>query len=479
MADATPSETSFDVVVIGAGPGGYIAAIRAAQLGLKAACVEQVEALGGTCLRVGCIPSKALLESSERFAETAHVLAKHGVNVEGVSLDLPTMMKRKDGIVRQLTRGIAGLFKKHGVTRLHGHGRLDGKDGELFRVQVTPTDEGGEAATVTCRHVILATGSVEATLPGIEMDWDRIGSSTQALSYPDVPEHLVVIGAGAIGLELGSVWARLGSKVTVLEYAKRILVASDAEVAKLAQRAFKKQGLSFELGARVTGARVEGKGKKTRCVVEVDGKDPITCDRVLVAVGRKPNTDNLGLDTVGLQTDERGRVTVDGHRQTAVPGIWGIGDLVPGPMLAHKAEEEGAAVAEHIATGWSHVDYDSIPNVVYTEPEVASVGKTEDELKEAGVDYKAGSYPYMANGRAKALLHTDGIVKVLADAQTDRILGVHIVGARAGDLIAECAVAMGFGASAEDLGRSNHAHPTLAEIVKHAALQVSGSSPAI
>ena len=458
------TEAKHDLVVIGAGPGGYVAAIRAAQLGLDVGIVEKESALGGTCLRVGCIPSKALLEASEKYHEAKSGLKRFGVKVSGVELDLKTMMKHKDRTVKTLTSGVAGLMKKNSVTRYSGHGRIDGAG--------TVVVEGDETVRITTGKILIATGSTIANLPGIEMDWDRIGSSTEALSYPEVPEHLVVIGAGVIGLELGSVWARLGSKVTVLEYMDRILPGMDLETAKLAQRLFKKQGLDFHLGVKVTGARVDGE----QCVVEAEGKDPITCDRVLVCVGRRPYTDNLGLDTVGIETTKRGQIPVDGHYKTSVNGIYAIGDVIDGPMLAHKAEEEGVACVEGFVTGYGHVNYDAIPGVVYTHPEIASVGKTEEELKEAGIAYKAGKFPFMANGRAKATLQTDGQVKILADAETDRVLGVHIVGPHAGDLIAEAAVAIEYGASSEDIARASHAHPTLAEVMKEAALGVEERS---
>jgi dihydrolipoyl dehydrogenase len=457
-------EKHYDLVVIGAGPGGYVAAIRAAQLGMKTACIEKEPRLGGTCLRVGCIPSKALLESSERYEETRHALAKHGVKVSGVELDLPTMLARKDGIVDTLTKGIEFLFKKNNIDRYPGTGRLDGQ-GKV----VVEGPKGNDHLTAT--HVLIATGSEVATLRGVDMDWDRIGGSTQALSYDTVPEHLVVIGAGVIGLELGSVWRRLGSKVTVFEYLDRILPGVDGEVAKEAHKQFKRQGMEFHLGSRVTGARLDGE----KCVVEVEGREPTTCDRVLVAVGRRPNTQALNLDSVGIVVDDRGRIPVDSHTfETTTPGIYAIGDVIIGPMLAHKAEEEGIACVEHIATGYGHVNYDAIPNVVYTHPEVASVGRTEEELKEDGKSFRKGKFQFMANGRARALGQTEGMVKFLADARTDRILGVHIIGPRAGDLIAEVAVAVEFGASSEDIARAVHAHPTLAEVVKEAALAVDG-----
>jgi dihydrolipoamide dehydrogenase len=453
----------FDLIVIGAGPGGYIAAIRAAQLGLNTACVDKEKRKGGTCLRVGCIPSKALLESSEKLAEAQHELAKHGVKVSGVELDLAAMLKRKDRIVSTLTKGIAGLFKKNGVTSITGTARLDGPG------RVVVMEETGERE-LEAGHIIVATGSEVATLRGVEMDWDRIGGSTEALSYPEVPEHLVVIGAGVIGLELGSVWARLGAKVTVLEYLDRILPGMDTEIAKLAQRTLAKQGLEFKLGSRVTGARVEGDG----CVVEVDGMEPITCDRVLVAVGRRPYTEGLGLESVGIELNDRGQIPVDDHYRTRAEGVYAIGDVIPGLMLAHKAEHEAVACVERIATGYGHVNYDAIPGVVYTHPEIAAVGQTEEELKEAGIPYRKGSFPFMANARARAIGTTDGLVKILAHAETDRVLGVHILGPRAGDLIAEIAVSVEFGASSEDIARSSHAHPSLAEVVKEAALAVDG-----
>ncbi len=453
----------FDLVVIGAGPGGYVAALRAAQLGLKVACVEEEKALGGTCLRVGCIPSKALLESSEKYHEAGHALAEHGVQIAGVGLDLAAMMKRKDKVVTTLTRGVASLFKKAGVTRIEGHGRLRGGG----QVQVT---SGDATRTLEAKDILIATGSKVATLPGVAMDWDRIGGSTEALSWPEVPERLVVIGAGVIGLELGSVWQRLGAQVTVLEYMDRILVGVDDEAAKAAHKVFSKQGLDIRTGVKVTGAKVEG----DRCVVTYEGGEPLEADRVLVAVGRRPNTDDLGLDVAGVEVDDRGRIAIDAHFATSAAHVWAIGDVVAGPMLAHKAEEEGIACVERLVTGYGHVNYDAIPNIVYTHPEVASVGRTEAQLKEDGVPYNKGSFPFLANGRARALGSTDGFVKILAHAETDRVLGVHIVGPRAGDLIAEAAVAMEFGASAEDIARSCHAHPTLAEAVKEAALAVGG-----
>ncbi|MBL4845409.1 MAG: dihydrolipoyl dehydrogenase [Planctomycetes bacterium] len=454
----------YDLLVIGGGPGGYVAAIRGAQLGLNVAVVEKEKQMGGTCLRVGCIPSKALLESSHRLVEAGHDLAAHGVLVDNVRFDLETMMARKNKIVSGLATGIKGLLKKNKVTRLVGHGRLAGAGSAQV---LGPKGE----TSLTYDNCILATGSSVSSLPFITLDYDRIGTSDQALSYPEVPKHLVVIGAGVIGLELGSVWLRLGAKVTVLEYLDRIMPGVDSEIAADALKIFKKQGFEFKLGARVTGVRTTEDGEG--CVVDADGLDPIECDRVLVSVGRRPNTDNLGLESAGVMTNERGQVIIDGHLATTAPGVYAIGDLVQGPMLAHKAEEEGIAAVERIVTGTGHVNYDAIPSVVYTYPEIASVGKTEEELQESDADYKKGTFPFAANGRAHCLGDPNGKVKVLADARTDRILGVHIIGPHAGDLIAEVAVAVEFGASSEDLARAVHAHPTLAETIKEAALDAN------
>jgi dihydrolipoamide dehydrogenase len=457
------AQHSHDLVVIGGGPGGYVAALRAAQLGLDAACVELERRLGGTCLRVGCIPSKALLESSELYARARGELAQHGVRAGEVTLDLAAMMKRKQRVVDTLTKGIDGLFRKNGVTRYLGRGRL----ADAGRVVVAQEDGEVELAA---RHVILATGSRSAPLAGVELDGERVGTSTEALSWNEVPERLVVVGAGYIGLELGSVWARLGAKVTVLEYLDRILPGMDAELAAEAQKVFAKQGLEFRLGARVSAARADG----GRCVVEAEGHDALECDRVLLAVGRVPNTEGLGLDEAGVETDERGQVVVDERFATALEGVYAIGDLIGGPLLAHKAEEEGVACVERIVTGQGHVDYDTIPGVCYTEPEIASVGHTQEQLSEQGVPFRKGVFPFLANGRARALGQTEGRVKILAHAETDRLLGVHVIGPRAGDLIAEATAAMAFGASAEDLARTCHAHPTLAEALREAALAVDG-----
>ena len=456
-----------DIVIIGAGPGGYVAAIRAAQLGFDVASVDKEEALGGTCVRVGCIPSKALLESSERYHQATAELAAHGVKASGVELDLATMLERKEAVVKANTDGVAFLYKKNGVTRYRGTAEIEAPG----RVVVRGADGEEE---ISAKHVVIATGSSVATLPGVEIDGEVVVSSTEAIAFPEVPERLVVIGAGYIGLELGSVWGRLGSEVTVLEYLDRILPGMDAEIAKEAQRVFKRQGLEFRLGAKVTGVEVKGKGAKRKAVVSVEGADPVEADRVLVAVGRKPNTEGLGLEGVGVDTDERGRVEVDERFRTNVEGIYAIGDVIRGPMLAHKAEEEGVALVEMLATGVGHVDYDTVPGIVYTEPEIGTVGRTEEQLNEEGVPFRKGVFPFSANGRARAMGHTQGKVKVLAHAETDRILGVHAIGPRAGDLIAEAVAAMAFGASSEDLARTFHAHPTLSEALKEAALAVDG-----
>ena len=446
---------THDLLVIGAGPGGYVCAIRGAQLGLNVGVIEKNPKLGGTCLRVGCIPSKALLESSERYLEAKNSLGKYGVVVENVEFDLPQMLNRKDEVVKTLTDGVAFLIKKNKVARYEGEAQFTGPH------TVKVGDEEIEA-----KNIVIATGSKPSPLRGIEFDYDVIGTSTEALSYPSVPEHLVVIGGGYIGMELGSVWARLGTKVTVLEYFPFILAGLDREIADEALKIFKKQGIEFKLETKVTSAKVvDGKA-----LIEIEGAEPITADRVLVAAGRLPNTEGLNLEAAGVQLDEKGRVIVDGKYQTNVPGVFAIGDVIAGPMLAHKAEEEGVAVVEGITSGYAHVNYDAIPGVVYTEPEIAGVGQTEEQLKEKGIEYKKGSFPMMANGRARALGHTEGKVKVLADKATDRILGVHIIGPRAGDLIAEAVAAIEFGASAEDLRRTSHAHPTLAETLKEAAM---------
>jgi dihydrolipoamide dehydrogenase len=456
---------NHDLVIIGAGPGGYVAAIRAAQLGLNVACIEQEPALGGTCLRVGCIPSKALLESSEKLVEATQKLSAHGIIAQSVSLDVGVMMKRKEQVVFALTRGVEALFKKNKITRYLGRGRIEG----VGRVSVVSEKDTFE---VTAKHIIIATGSKPATLPGVELNGNQIGTSTEALAYPEVPKHLVVIGGGYIGLELGSVWRRLGAKVTVLEFLDRILFGIDNEVASEAFKVFQKQGLEFHLGAKVTGARYEN----GQCQVTVEGRNPIICDRVLMAVGRRPNTDNLGLESLGIELHKKGFIPVNQDFETSVKGVYAIGDAVIGPMLAHKAEEEGVACVERIATGHGHVNYDAIAAVVYTHPEIGAVGKTEEQLKESGTAYRKGVFPFRGNGRARTIGQVDGFIKVLADQSTDRILGVHIIGPHAGDLVNEAAVAMAFGASAEDLGRACHVHPTLGETLREAALAVSGNA---
>ncbi len=455
-----------DLIIIGAGPGGYVAAIRAAQLGFNVASVEMEEQLGGTCVRVGCIPSKALLESSEKYAELLDdkSLGKHGLKVKKVELDLQAMLAQKDAVVKANTDGVNFLYRKNKIERYRGRGELLGSG------KVAVHSQDGERTELQARHIIIATGSSVATLPGVELDGERIISSTEALSLQEVPEHLVVIGAGYIGLELGSVWARLGARVTVLEYMDRILPGMDAELAREALKVFKRQGIEFRLGARVTGASSKDGG----VVVELEEGEPIEASHVLMAVGRKPNTEGLGLDNVGIETDERGRVKVDDRYATNVEGIYAIGDVIEGPMLAHKAQEDGVALAEILAGHAGNVDYGLVPGIVYTEPEIATVGKSEEQLKEEGIPYKKGNFPFQAVGRARAMDRTDGKVKVLAHAETDRVLGVHIIGTRAGDLIAEAVAAMTFGASSEDIGRTIHAHPTLAEAVKEAALAVGG-----
>ncbi len=457
----------FDLVVIGAGPGGYVASIRAAQLGMRVACIDKEAKLGGTCLRVGCIPSKALLESSERFQQASHgTFDEHGIKLGDIELNLDAMLARKDRIVDQLTSGIAGLFKKNGVTAFHGLGKLAG-DGK-----VTVELEAGGTETLSAKNILIATGSEPTSIPGVELDYDRVGNSTTALSYPTVPEHLVVIGAGVIGLELGSVWKRLGAKVTVLEYMPTFLPTVDVDIARLAMRTFKKQGLEFKMGVKVTGTKVVG-DKVTVTYEEKGETQTIEGDRVLVATGRRANTDGLGAKEAGVEMDKRGVIQVDDQFRTNMHGIWAVGDVIPGPMLAHKAEHEGVAAVEIMAGQPGHVNYDAIPGIIYTHPEVATVGKTEQELKEAGIPYKKGKFPFMANARAKAMGETDGFVKILAHAGTDRILGFHVFGAHASDLAAEGAVAIEFSASSEDLARSVHAHPTLSEIIKEAALDVA------
>ena len=461
----------YDVIVIGGGPGGYVAAIRAAQLGMKTACVEMRGALGGTCLNVGCIPSKELLHASHKYEEAKKGFAKLGVKIEGVSLDVAQMMKAKTQLVSSLTKGIEFLFKKNKVDYVKGMGRIL----SAGKVEVTSLDGGKQ--TLETKNIIIATGSEVATLPGVEVDEDRIVSSTGALDLKEVPEHLILIGGGIIGLEMGVVWHRLGAKVTVIEFLDRIVPGVDLEVAKEMQKLLKKQGFDFKLSTKVTGAEKTKDG--VRVTVEpVAGGDAevIDGDTVLLCVGRKPFTGSLNLDGAGVALDQRGRVAVDGRFQTNVAGIYAIGDVIAGPMLAHKAEDEGFACAEIIAGQHPHIDYNCIPGVVYTHPEIAWVGQTEEQLKDEGRAYKTGKFPFMANSRARASGDADGFVKVLADADTDEVLGVHIIGAEAGTMIAEAVLAMEFKASAEDIARTSHAHPTLNEALKEAALAVGSGA---
>ena len=463
------ADTTFDLVVIGSGPGGYVAAIRAAQLGMKTACVEMRATLGGTCLNIGCIPSKALLTASEKYQEAKHHLGAFGVKVAGVELDLDGLMAHKDKVVKSNVEGVDYLFKKNKVTRFHGRGSIAAPG------QVTVTKDDGSTETVTAKNILIATGSDVMPLPGVAIDEKRIVSSTGALTLNPLPASLVVIGGGYIGLEMGTVYARLGAKVTVVEYLDRILPGMDGEVSKQMQRILQKQGLTFKLGMKVTGATAGEAGVSLTVEPAKGGAaETLEADVVLVAIGRRPYTEGLGLEAVGVALDERRRVKVDHHFRTSVPGIWAIGDVIAGPMLAHKAEEEGVVCAEVMAGQSGHINYEAIPGVVYTWPEVASVGRTEEQLKEAGVAYKVGKFPFTANGRARAMNSTDGFVKVLADAKTDRILGAHIIGPNAGDMIEELGLAMEFGASAEDVARTSHAHPTLTEAIKEACLAVDG-----
>jgi dihydrolipoyl dehydrogenase len=463
------SEDGYDLVVIGGGPGGYVAAIRAAQLGMKTACVDKRGTPGGTCLNVGCIPSKALLHSSERFAEAQHHLAEQGIKISKVELDLATMMARKDKIVVDLTKGVEFLLKKNKVTYLIGSGSIP-KAGEV-KVALN----GGGEETLATKNILIATGSESTPLPGVEVDETRIVSSTGALALVKVPKNLVVIGAGVIGLELGSVWSRLGAKVTVIEFLDRILPGMDGEICKQTQRILAKQGLDFRLGHKVTGAKSTKTGVSLT-VEPVKGGDAETVktDIVLVAIGRRAYTDGLGLAALGVDIDNRGVIRVDDRFQTSVPSIYAIGDCVPGPMLAHKAEDEGIICVEMLAGQTGHIDYDMVPGVVYTWPEVAGVGKTEETLKEAGIDYRVGKFPFSANSRARTIGESEGLVKILAETRSDRVLGVHIVGPLAGDLLAEAVLAMEFGATAEDIARTCHAHPGLGEAVKEAAMAVDG-----
>jgi len=455
---------SFDVIVIGAGPGGYVCAIRAAQLGMKVACVEKRATLGGTCLNVGCIPSKALLQSSEHYEEAKHKLADHGVQVGQVSLDLGRMQARKGKVVSDNVKGIEFLFKKNKVTWLKGAASIPAPG------QVTV-----EGTTYQAKHIVIATGSESIPLPGVEVDEKQVVTSTGGLELETVPGHLVVIGGGYIGLELGSVWRRLGAEVTVVEYLDRLVPTMDLEVGKMFERVLAKQGIKAKLKTKVTGAAKGADGVTLTLEPAAGGAaETLKADVVLLAIGRRAYTEGLGLTAIGVATDERGRVVTDAHYATNIPGIHAIGDAIVGPMLAHKAEEEGVALAEILAGQHGHVNYGIIPGVVYTWPEVASIGETEEQLKARGVAYNVGKYPFTANARARAMGETDGFVKILADKATDRVLGAHIIGPDAGTLIAEIAIAMEFGASAEDVARTCHAHPSLNEAVKEAALAVGG-----
>jgi len=454
----------YDVVIIGGGPGGYNCAIRCGQLGLKVLCIEKraTKTLGGTCLNVGCIPSKAMLHASELYEEAGTSFADMGIDAK-VKLNLPKMLESKEKAVAGLTAGIEFLFKKNKVDHVYETGKITGKN---------TVEAGGK--TYAAKNIVIATGSEVATLPGVDIDEKQIVSSTGALELKKVPEHMLVIGAGVIGLELGSVWRRLGAKVTVVEYLDHILPGMDGEVQKQATRIFKKQGMAFELGRKVTGVKKSKSGLAVATEASAGGKaKDIDADVVLVCIGRRPYTDKLGLDAVGVETDKRGFINTD-HFKTNVDGIWAVGDCTHGPMLAHKAEDEGTAVAELIAGKAGHVNYDAIPGVVYTKPEIASVGKTEEELKEAGIAYKKGKFPFMANSRARCNHETDGFVKILAHAETDEILGAHMVGVGVGDLIAEVVLAMEFKAASEDIARTCHAHPTISEAVRQAAMDVEG-----
>ncbi len=463
------SEPAYDLVVVGAGPGGYVAAIRAAQLGLKTLCVDKRAELGGACLNVGCIPSKVLLHSSELYESAMGRLGEHGIRVSGLALDLGAMMARKQKVVADLTKGIGFLLKKNKVDHVVGAASIAGPG------EVVVARGDGATETLTTRNILIATGSEPSPLAGVEIDEKRIVSSTGALSLESVPERLVVIGAGVIGLELGSVWSRLGSAVTVIEYLDHILPGMDGEISRQALRVLKRQKLDFRLSRRVTGASVAGRDVRVSADPVAGGAaEEVAADVVLLAIGRRPYTEGLGLDELGVTRDERGFIEVDARFQTRVPGIYAIGDCIPGPMLAHKAEDEGSICAEILAGHSGRLDHDRVPSVVYTWPEIASVGKTEEALKEQGIQYRVGKFPFSANSRGRATGDTDGFVKILADAGTDRVLGVHILGPLAGDLISEAVIAMEFGASAEDIARSCHAHPSMGEAVREAALAVAG-----
>ncbi|TGK46954.1 dihydrolipoyl dehydrogenase [Leptospira bouyouniensis] len=455
----------YDIIVIGAGPGGYVAAVRAAQLGKKVAIIEKRKTLGGTCLNVGCIPSKALLDSSEEFHKTKHKLADHGISVKDVKIDIAKMMARKDKVVSEVTSGVDYLMKKNKITRYLGHASF------VSKTEVSITAEDGKKESISGTNIIIATGSTPIEIPPLPVDGKNIVTSDHAIGFDSVPEHLIIVGAGVIGLELGSVWLRLGAKVTVVELMPRLFGTADQAMASLAERLLTQQGINFLFETKVHGAKVKGK----KVEVEIEGKDGkktiLEGDKVLVSIGRRPNTDGLGAKEIGIEITDRGRVKVEPNKfQTNIPNIYAIGDVVDGPMLAHKAEDEGIAVAELICGKYGHVNYKAIPWIVYTWPEVAWVGQGEEELKAKGIEYKVGKYMFKPNARAKAMNETDGQVKVLADKKTDKLLGVYIVGPRASDMIAEAAIAFEFGASAEDIARSTHAHPTLSEVLREAAM---------
>lgn len=460
---------TFDIAIIGSGPGGYVAAIKAAKLGFKTALIEKHKTLGGTCLNVGCIPSKALLHSTEMYHFAAHAASEHGIELSKLSINVGKLMEKKTKVVDQLCGGVAQLMKANKVSVHTGLGVLKG-DGKI------EIQGAGESTTIEAKHIIIATGSASIELPFLPFDGETVVSSTEAIAFDKVPEKMVVVGAGAIGLEMGSVWARLGAQVDVVEFLPVIAPTFDKDVSKMAERVFKKQGLNFHLSTKVTGLKKEGQ-KHLLTAEDKDGKAiEFEADKILVSVGRKPHTDGLGLETVGIKTDEKGRIPVDAHFKTSVEGIYAIGDVIAGPMLAHKAEEEGIACVERIAGEAGHVNYDVIPNVIYTEPEIASVGLTEAAAKEQGIEFKTGKFNFMANGRAIASDGTDGFVKVLADKETDRLLGVQIIGKGASEMIASAVAHMEYGGSAEDLGRTVHAHPTMSEAVKEAALAVDGNA---
>ena len=461
------ADTQFDLIVIGSGPGGYVGAIRAAQLGLKTAVVEKDKTFGGTCLNVGCIPSKALLESSEHYQAVQHDLAAHGVKVSKFELDLPTMLSRKDKVVKANTDGITFLFKKNKITSFNGFGKI------LSTGKVEVKADDGSTQVLTTKSIMIATGSVPVELPFLKFDEKRIVSNTGALIIPQVPKKMIVVGGGVIGLELGSVWQRLGAEVTVIEYTSRLGGVTDQDCMNVLKRNLEKEGMKFLLSTKVTGSNVVADGVEVTYEALTDGKASTTkADVVLVATGRKPFSAGLGCEEVGIQKDPQGRIVIDKHYQTTVPGIYAIGDVVAGPMLAHKAEEEGVAVAEMLAGGAGHVNYDTVPGVIYTHPEVAGVGLTEEQCKEKGLEINVGKFPFLANGRARAKGFTEGFVKIIADKKTDRILGAHMVGPGVSELIHEVIVCMEFGGSSEDLARSFHAHPTLSEVVREAALAV-------